>query len=171
MVSKTKEKTTKTSKTSGKTSKHIKPKNVDKPETKISNKEENNIERYVEAIGRRKTSTVRVRGWINKKGITINDITLEQYFPNIELQEKLLEPLKLTDMLNKIGITIKVSGGGLTGQAEASRLGIARLLDKMFPDTNHILRVSGMLTRDPRKVERKKYGLHKARRAPQWRKR
>ncbi len=70
-------------------------------------------------------------------------------------------------MLNKIGITIKVSGGGLTGQAEASRLGIARLLDKMFPDTNHILRVSGMLTRDPRKVERKKYGLHKARRAPQ----
>jgi len=127
--------------------------------------------KYTECIGRRKESVARVRVYPTEQGIVINGKTLEQYFPNIDLQESLIEPLKVTNQIGKFGISIKVVGGGLTGQAEASRLGIARLLDKLTPDTHIALKLAGFLTRDSRMVERKKPGLHKARRAPQWRKR
>jgi len=123
--------------------------------------------KYIETVGRRKESVARVRGFEKEEGIIINGKDLTQYFPNIDLQESLIEPLKLTKTIGKFGISIKVVGGGLTGQAEAARLGIARLLDKLYPDTHTPLKMAGFLTRDPRMVERKKFGLHKARRAPQ----
>jgi small subunit ribosomal protein S9 len=123
--------------------------------------------KYTECVGRRKESVARVRIYEDEKGILINGKTLEQYFPNIDLQESLIEPLKLTNQVGKFGISIKVNGGGLTGQAESARLGIARLLDKLNPENHTTLKMAGFLTRDPRMVERKKFGLHKARRAPQ----
>lgn len=123
--------------------------------------------KYTECVGRRKESVARVRVYMDEKDIVINGKTLEQYFPNIDLQESLIEPLKLVNQMGKFGISIKVTGGGLTGQAEAARLGIARLLDKLNPDNHTVLKMAGFLTRDSRMVERKKFGLHKARRAPQ----
>lgn len=127
-------------------------------------------ERFYEAKGGRKTAVARVRVYLNKEGIVVNDKQHKEYFHLSVHQEAVEAPIKL---LNKkdIGITVKVYGGGITGQAEAVRHGIAMALVKLNPESRKILRAAGFLTRDSRMVERKKYGLKKARRAPQWAKR
>ncbi len=128
-------------------------------------------EKYFEAIGRRKTSIARVRIYAKKSGITVNGKTVEKYFPLLRLSNKIIEPFEKMKVTDKLGVEVKVKGGGITGQAEAIRLGISRALVKFNPDFGKRLRHLGFLTRDPRAVERKKYGLKKARRAPQWKKR
>ena len=128
-------------------------------------------ERYFEAVGRRKTSVARVRLYTKRDDITINGKICADYFPLLRYQKRAfaaLEKMKITD---KLGATIKVKGGGLSSQAEAVRHGISRALVKFNLDFKKRLRRAGYLTRDSRMVERKKYGLHKARRGHQWRKR
>lgn len=127
--------------------------------------------KYIESVGRRKLAVARVRMSKKTPGIVINDKTLEEYFPLLTMQNKVLAPLKETGAENRFFISIKIKGGGVTGQAEAIRLGISRCLVIMDGKTKPLLREKGLLTRDSRAVERKKYGLKKARRAPQWHKR
>ncbi len=127
--------------------------------------------KYIEAVGRRKESVARVRLSKGEPNIIINGLSLAQYFPIKENQEKVISPLKKAKMLDKFLINVKVIGGGTTGQAEAIRLGISRALVKFNEGLKTDLRKVGFLTRDAREVERKKYGLKKARRAPQWQKR
>jgi len=128
-------------------------------------------ERYFEAVGRRKASVARVRLYTKRSGFEVNGRKLEEYFPILGLQRKIESPLLKMKITDKLGATIKVYGGGLTGQAEAIRLGIARALTKFNPEFRKRLKRFGLLKRDARVVERKKYGLKKARRAPQWKKR
>jgi len=127
--------------------------------------------RYFEAVGRRKTAVARVRLYTDKKDITINNRNYLNYFPIERYQKTVIAPLKIVGVSDKLGAKIKTKGGGLTAQAEASKLGIARALLKYNPDFKNKLHKAGFLKRDPRMVERKKYGLKKARRAPQWAKR
>ena len=127
--------------------------------------------RYFEAKGGRKTAAARVRLYTKNPGITVNGLEYQQYFRNLRLQNELLKPLKTMNAENKFGISVKVSGGGLPSQAEAVGHGIARALVLFNQDFRKRLRRTGLLTRDSRMVERKKYGLKKARRAPQWAKR
>ena len=135
---------------------------------------EKNKGKYFYAIGRRKSSVAKVRVYdkAKEKGITINNKDCKEYFmKNDILVEKVNSPLKLLNFEGKFLISVKVLGGGSNGQAEAVRLGIARALLSMNEDFKKELRANDYLTRDPRKVERKKPGLKKARRAPQWKKR
>ncbi len=127
--------------------------------------------KYIEGVGRRKTSIARVRIYLKDKGFSINGKSLNEYFPVKELQDRFILPLELTDNFNKFAIAVKVSGGGFNAQCDAIVLGISRCLVKLDETTRPILKKQGLLSRDARKVERKKFGLHKARRAPQWRKR
>ena len=129
-------------------------------------------EHYFEALGRRKTSSARVR--ISTKGdvgISVNGKPYQAYFSGLELREIILSPLKLMNCLDKFRISVKVKGGGIHSQAEAVRHGIARALILFDADFRKRLKKSGFLTRDSRMRERKKFGLKRARRAPQWRKR
>ena len=122
-------------------------------------------------LGRRKTSTARVWMRPGKGVIRVNKRSLEEYFPREILRRTILEPLKITKMENLFNIKINVRGGGLTGQAGAIRLGISRALLEYDPSLRPILKKEGMLTRDARMKERKKYGLHGARRGMQYSKR
>lgn len=127
---------------------------------------------YIFTVGRRKESVARVRYYSKGKGeITINNRDYKKYFTYFEFQNVILEPLNLTNKSGQGKFSIKVSGGGLRGQAESIRLGISRLILKIDPKLRPLLRSKKLLTRDPRVKERKKYGLKKARRAPQWQKR
>ena len=127
---------------------------------------------YIFAVGRRKTAVARVRWHEGKQGeFTVNGRPMEQYFPSKELQSLVTDPLTLTEMSGKGFVTAKVAGGGVPGQAESIRLGISRALIIMDPDLRLTLKQAGFLRRDPRAKERKKYGLKRARRAPQWQKR
>ena len=128
---------------------------------------------YLRAIGRRKTSSARVRLWLKKKesGIEVNQKKLNQYFPIFELQKIVQEPLHYLNREKEFYFTIRVSGGGIRGQAEAARLGIARALVSLESRLRKDLKKGGFLTRDSRMKERKKPGLKGARRAPQWAKR
>ena len=132
-------------------------------------------EKYLEAIGRRKTAIARVRMFPQKKSFTepilVNDKPYKDYFSLLEFQKILESPLEKAGLFKKYFLSIKVKGGGIRGQAEAARLGLARVLVKFDSDFKKVLRQDGFLTRDARVVERKKYGLRKARRAQQWRKR
>lgn len=128
-------------------------------------------ERYVEAVGGRKTAVARIR-LFNKKGeILVNNRPFNAYFPMSKHQSAVLEPLESLHLSDRFMASIQVRGGGFNAQAEAIRHGLARALVKLDPSFKKNLRRSGFLTRDPRMVERKKYGLKKARRAPQWAKR
>jgi len=128
--------------------------------------------RYISAVGRRKTATARVRLFTQgKKGITVNDKPYTDYFPMKELQRVIEEPLESLKCQDKFAVTAKVSGGGPNGQAGAVRHGIARALVELNPYFKKRLKKTGLLTRDPRMRERKKPGLKRARRAPQWSKR
>ena len=122
--------------------------------------------------GRRKKAIARVRLIPAGTGaIIINDRTLEDYFPMGTLQYIVKQPLKEVEAEGKYDVCVSVIGGGYTGQAGAIRLGIARALLQAEPETRPALKKAGFLTRDPRVKERKKYGLKKARRAPQFSKR
>lgn len=128
-------------------------------------------ERFLEAVGRRKTSSARIRFSIKgDKEILINDRPFHIYFPTLELQGKVLAPLNIMN-IDKFRILVKVRGGGINSQAEAVRHGVARALVLFNESFKKRLKKAGYLTRDPRMRERKKFGLKRARRAPQWRKR
>jgi small subunit ribosomal protein S9 len=134
----------------------------------------NDKEKYFYATGRRKTAIAKVRVYEKaaKPGITINEMEPQEYFDNNKtLMEKVSAPLDIFELGGKYGVSVKVLGGGIMGQAEAIRLGISRALLLIKEDFKKDLKSRGYLTRDPREVERKKPGLKKARRAPQWKKR
>jgi len=127
---------------------------------------------YLCAVGRRKEAIATVRLYKNGKGgITVNKKLYSEYFPTSELEQIVSSPLKSVGQADKVDIEAKVRGGGMRGQAEAVRLGIARVLVQLNINFKKNLRKAGFLTRDPRVKERKKYGLRRARRAPQWQKR
>jgi small subunit ribosomal protein S9 len=127
--------------------------------------------KYVEAIGRRKTSVARVRLFEGNGKVTVNDKDVKQYFPLARLVADALAPLTDLKIAGEWDVIAHVSGGGIHAQAGAVRLGVARALVKKNAEWKKLLRVSGFMTRDSRMVERKKYGLKKARRSPQWAKR
>ncbi|MGB9789034.1 30S ribosomal protein S9 [Thermotoga caldifontis] len=125
-------------------------------------------------VGRRKTSVARVYLKPGNGKLIINDkeySNAEEYFKDTVRAKHAMEPLVVTNMVGKFDVMINVRGGGLSGQAGAVRLGLARALVQFDENLRPTLREKGMLTRDPRMVERKKYGLKKARRAPQYSKR
>lgn len=127
---------------------------------------------YYEGVGRRKAATARVRIYPGGDGtIIVNERPVEQYFTREWDIKNLSEPLVVTNNLGRFNVTVHVRGGGVTGQADAVRLGLARALLKFDPENRPILRKMGMLTRDPRAKERKKPGLKRARKAPQYTKR
>ena len=126
---------------------------------------------YINATGRRKSSVARVRIISGKGKITINNKDIEEYFGLATLKQIVRQPLVLTNTLEKFDVYVTVNGGGLGGQAGAIRHGIARALVKANEEYKGVLRTAGLLTRDPRMKERKKYGLHKARKAVQFSKR
>lgn len=121
--------------------------------------------------GRRKRSVARVRLLPGSGNVTINKRDLEDYFNFETLRVIVREPLTLTENLDKYDVVVTVNGGGFTGQAGAIRHGISRALLKADDELRPVLKKAGFLTRDPRMVERKKYGLKKARKAPQFSKR
>lgn len=127
--------------------------------------------RYVEAVGRRKTSTARVRLYPGTGTLLINDKPAEEYFPRPFLVHRLLEPLQVTGNEGRFNITVHVRGGGISGQADAVRLGMARALVELDENLRSVLREHKLLTRDARAKERKKPGLKRARKAPQYTKR
>ena len=122
--------------------------------------------------GRRKEAVARVRLVPGSGKWTINGRTLEEYFPSRLLQREVNSPIVLLKLENKFDVVVLVDGGGTTGQAGAIRLGVARALNEIDRESNRAaLKKAGFLTRDARTVERKKAGLHKARKAPQYSKR
>ncbi len=128
--------------------------------------------KYIEAIGRRKTSTARVRLMeASKTTYVINDKSLKEYFPTLELQKSVTNAFKVAGATDKYEVSVHVNGGGIHSQAEAIQLGIARALVKDNEETKADLKKEGMLKRDGRAKERRKFGLKKARKAPQWSKR
>ena len=130
-------------------------------------------DKYIEGIGRRKTATARVRITPAKEtSILVNDKKLAEYFAHDALIKDVMSVLEVEDAgIVDYTITVHVYGGGLSSQAEAIRLGIARALVKEKEDRRTTIKRAGFLKRDPRSVERKKFGLRKARRRPQWSKR
>lgn len=158
-MAKTKKATTKKT-TTKKTSKKKKP--VAKPKPA----------KYFEAVGRRKTAVARVRLFTQgERQILVNEKPYQDFFPTLELQQIALAALDRMKAFDKFKVSARVKGGGIHAQAEAVRHGIARALVKFNPDFRKRLRRVGFLTRDPRMRERKKFGLKRARRAPQWSKR
>lgn len=151
------------------------PKKKIQESKKTEEKKEILPEKYFYAVGRRKTSVAQVKIFPREKAgendILVNKKKLKDYFPTLILQNIFLSPLKLAGALNKFKVIVKIKGGGFKGQAEAARLGIARALVNFNNSLKKSLRDAGFLTRDARIVERKKPGLKKARRAPQWAKR
>lgn len=121
--------------------------------------------------GRRKEAVARVRLLPGEGNIIINDRKFEDFFPNQTSRLIVQQPLVLSAMQGRFDVICRVNGGGVSGQAGAIQLGIARALLQANPDMKAMLRRAGFLTRDPRMKERKKYGLHKARKAPQYSKR
>lgn len=128
---------------------------------------------FIYAVGKRKTANARVRLYAKSqtKDFIINNKKIEEYFPYFEQQKKAREPLKIAGLENNFLITVKVAGGGKHGQADAVRHGVARALLKYNEDLRKVFKPRGFLTRDSRMKERKKPGLKRARRAPQWQKR
>jgi len=123
------------------------------------------------AIGRRKTSVARIYLKEGKGSITVNHRELNNYFSTSMLQYKVNQPFSLTETLGKYDVKVNVEGGGITGQAEAIRLGISRALVSINPEFRTLLKPEGLMTRDPRMVERKKFGQKKARKRFQFSKR
>ena len=129
------------------------------------------MEKQKNAVGRRKEAVTRI--FISKGDgkIIVNNKDYKVYFPLVYLQNQVEAPLKTVDAVNKYDIKINATGGGMKGQAEAAKLGIARVLLEINPEFRPILKEAGHLTRDPRGVERKKFGHKKARRSYQFSKR
>ncbi|HKE64296.1 MAG TPA: 30S ribosomal protein S9 [Micromonosporaceae bacterium] len=124
-----------------------------------------------QTVGRRKEAIVRVRIITGTGSFTLNGRTLESYFPNKVHQQLVREPLVITEKAEAFDIVANLRGGGVTGQAGALRLAVARALAEVNPDDRPALKKAGFLTRDARVTESKKYGLKKARKAPQYSKR
>ena len=124
-----------------------------------------------QTVGRRKTSVARVRVREGSGQFLLNGKSIEEYFPTMAQRLRVLEPLRVADMEGRFDIDAILEGGGTTGQVDALRLGIARAIIEIDPESRPALKKAGALTRDARAVERKKYGLRKARRAPQYTKR
>ena len=129
------------------------------------------IERPIQTVGRRKEAVVRVRLMPGTGKFDLNGRSLEDYFPNKVHQQLIKAPLVTVDRVDNYDIYALLHGGGPSGQAGALRLGIARALIVATPEDRPPLKKAGFLTRDPRATERKKYGLKKARKAPQYSKR
>ena len=127
--------------------------------------------KYFEGIGRRKTSIARVRIMPGSSGFSVNGLNLKEYFKTDAQRGSAEKAIIKIALPEKIGVSVKVAGGGLSSQAGAVSLGLARAIVRLDAGFRSPLRNLGLLTRDPRMVERKKYGLKKARRAPQWAKR
>jgi small subunit ribosomal protein S9 len=125
----------------------------------------------VQSTGRRKSSVARVRLHEGSGRVVINDRSLEDFFPTMAQRIRVLEPLRVGEVEGRYDVHATVHGGGTTGQTDALRLGIARAIVELVPELRSELKSNGLLTRDARRVERKKYGLRKARRAPQYTKR
>lgn len=125
----------------------------------------------INTVGRRKTSVARIFLTEGKGNITINNKETKDYFKTNTLLYKVNQPFLLTDTTKKFDVTVNVQGGGITGQAEAVRLGISRALIQVDPEFRKALKPEGLLTRDPRMVERKKFGQKKARKRFQFSKR
>ena len=131
----------------------------------------NNTEKYIEAVGRRKTAVARVRITPGAKtSFLVNEKELESYFPVKEMQDIVMQPFSATAG-GKFKVTAHIKGGGIHSQSEALRHGIARALVNHNLEFRKVLKKAGHLKRDPRAKERRKFGLKKARKAPQWSKR
>jgi len=124
-----------------------------------------------QTTGRRKSAVARVRFRPGQGAITVNRRPLEEYFPSATHRMEVVEPLRQVDLIDKYDIDATIDGGGISGQAGALRLGIARALCALDIELRPALKRSGFLTRDAREKESKKYGLKKARKAPQYSKR
>ena len=124
-----------------------------------------------QGTGRRKSSVARVRLYSGTGEFHLNGRRLDDYFPQAALRLRALEPLRTVDLEGRYDVHATIEGGGYTGQMDALRLGIARALVALDSELRPALKREGLLTRDARRVERKKYGLRKARRAPQFTKR
>jgi small subunit ribosomal protein S9 len=127
--------------------------------------------RYYEAVGRRKRAVARVRLYPGEGEIVVNDKDLKEYFGRAQDWQDVLAPLSLTKNEGHFNVSVLVKGGGITGQAQAIRHAMARALLETNPNLRPLLRRAGFLTRDPREKERKKPGLKRARKAPQYTKR
>jgi len=126
--------------------------------------------KYIETVGRRKTSVARVRITpASNNGITINERDFEEYFPVAQMRSDIMSVF--ADVAESFAVTAKIVGGGMSSQAQALRHGIARAIIENAPELRTKLKVKGFLRRDPRAKERRKFGLKKARKAPQWSKR
>ena len=125
----------------------------------------------IHKIGRRKTAVARVYVAKGKGNITVNKKAMAEYFPTAPLQYKVNQPLVMTNNDGNFDITVNVYGGGITGQAEAVRLALSRAMCELDAENRAILKPEGLLTRDPRMVERKKFGQKKARKKFQFSKR
>jgi small subunit ribosomal protein S9 len=125
----------------------------------------------VQATGRRKESVARVRLYDGTGSVVLNGRTLDDYFPAMAQRLRVLEPIRVASLEGRYDVHATLHGGGTTGQSDALRLAIARALVALDPDLRSSLKRAGFLRRDARRVERKKYGLRKARRAPQYTKR
>jgi len=122
-------------------------------------------------VGRRKEAVARVFLREGSGQVRLNGRALEDYFPTMAIRMRVLEPLQVSQTQGRYDVEANLAGGGPNGQADALRLGLARALVELDPDLRSTLKRGGFLTRDARVVERKKYGLRKARRAPQYTKR
>ena len=129
------------------------------------------MEKQKNGIGRRKAAVTRVFLSKGEGKITINEKDYKIYFPLVYLQNQVERPMKTVDVMNKFDVKINATGGGVKGQAEAAMLGISRVLLEINPDFRPALKAAGLLKRDPRSVERKKFGHKKARRSYQFSKR
>jgi len=125
----------------------------------------------VQATGRRKAAVARVRFRPGQGAVTVNRRPIEQYFPSATHQMHATEPLRVASLASGYDVDATIDGGGVSGQAGALRLGIARAIAELDPDQRAALKKAGLLTRDAREKESKKYGLKKARKAPQYSKR
>ncbi len=127
--------------------------------------------RYIEAVGRRKTSVARVRIFAHGEGIVVNDKPYKTYFPTEEMQKIAEDAFRKTRPETRFSVSVHVRGGGIHSQAEALRHGLARALTLFDTELRTKLKKAGYLKRDARVKERRKFGLKKARKAPQWAKR
>jgi len=126
---------------------------------------------YYEGVGRRKSATARVRIYAGSGSMIVNDKPLDEYFRRLGDMDELLKPLAVAGMQGRFDMTVKVNGGGVTGQTDAVKLGLARALLIYQPELRPAMRKAGLLTRDAREKERKKPGLKRARKAPTYTKR
>ena len=129
------------------------------------------MEKQKNSVGRRKEAVTRVFITRGNGNITVNDKDYKVYFPLVYLQNQVERPLKTIEAADKFDVKINAAGGGVKGQAEAAMLGIARVLVDLNPEFRPALKAAGLLKRDPRSVERKKFGKKKARRSYQFSKR